>query len=197
MGQGYFKGGEIMMYSDIDIDFANREELLTLIKSTPARLESNKKHSTGVYFTDIPVASDQIATLDHKHAEELGYFKLDLLNVNVYSKVRNETHLVELMLREPPWEKLWTDNNFCQQVVHIGNYHNLLQRMKPDSIPRMSMFLAVIRPGKAQLRNKSWKEINRTVWDRNVEGYTFRKSHSIAYAHLVVMHMNLLTEESS
>ena len=64
--------------------------------------------------------------------------------------------------------------------------------MKPDSIPRMAMFLAVMRPGKSKLRNKSWAEINQTVWDRNVTGYTFRKSHAIAYANLVVVHMNLL-----
>ena len=181
---------------DIDVDFRDRTEVLKLIPSTPARLENNKRHNTGVYFTDIPVASDGLATIEHKQAEQMGYFKLDLLNVGVYSQVKNEVHLVELMTAEPPWSKLWEDQEFCSQVTHIGNHYELICSMKPDSIPRMAMFLAVMRPGKAHLRNKSWAEIGKTVWNRQVDGYTFRKSHAIAYAHLVVVHMNLLASST-
>ena len=89
------------------------------------------------------------------------------------------------------------DRDFCEQVVHIGNHYELVNSMRPDSITRMAMFLAVMRPGKAHLRNKPWAEINNTVWDRNVDGYTFRKSHAVAYATLVVVHMNLLAEKST
>jgi len=106
--------------------------------------------------------------------------------------VRDEVHLVELMTTEPQWNRLWEDREFCEQIVHIGNHYELIKSMRPDSIPRMAMFLAVMRPGKSKLRNKPWAEINKTVWDRNVDGYTFRKSHAIAYATLVVVHMNLL-----
>jgi DNA polymerase III alpha subunit len=56
------------------------------------------------------------------------------------------------------------------------------------------MFLAMIRPGKKHLIGKTWKEIGETIWDK-VEGeYSFKKSHSIAYAHLVVVHMNIINE---
>jgi len=177
---------------DIDIDFADRTSVLKHISHTPARLETGKQHNTGVYFTDIPRAVDGLATVDHKHAEQLGYFKLDMLNVGVYEGVRDEVHLVELMTQEPQWNRLWEDREFCEQIVHIGNHYELIKSMRPDSIPRMAMFLAVMRPGKSKLRNKPWAEINKTVWDRNVDGYTFRKSHAIAYATLVVVHMNLL-----
>jgi len=177
---------------DIDIDFAKRTGVLEHITHTPARLETGKQHNTGVYFTDIPRGVDGLATMDHKRAEQLGYFKLDMLNVSVYENVRDEVHLVELMTTEPAWDRLWQDQEYCEQIVHIGNHYELIRSMKPDSIPRMAMFLAVMRPGKSKLRNKSWAEINQTVWDRNVTGYTFRKSHAIAYANLVVVHMNLL-----
>jgi hypothetical protein len=63
-----------------------------------------------------------------------------------------------------------------------------------DSITRLAMFLAVIRPGKKHLIGKSWKDVAKTVWDKGSDGYTFKKSHAIAYSHLVVVHMNLLEE---
>ena len=63
-----------------------------------------------------------------------------------------------------------------------------------NSIPRLAMFLAIIRPGKKHLISKTWKEVAKTVWDKDHTGYTFKKSHAIAYSHLVVVHMNLLEE---
>ena len=47
---------------DIDIDFAERTHILKHILGTPARLNTGRQHNTGVYFTDIPMASDGIAT---------------------------------------------------------------------------------------------------------------------------------------
>ena len=61
-----------------------------------------------------------------------------------------------------------------------------------DSIPRLAMFLAVIRPGKKHLIGQKWGEVAKTVWDKGTDGYTFKKAHAIAYAQLVVVHMNLL-----
>jgi DNA polymerase III alpha subunit len=34
------------------------------------------------------------------------------------------------------------------------------------------------------------------VWDKDHTGYSFKKSHAVAYAHLVVVHMNLLEEQN-
>ena len=39
---------------DVDIDFADRNVLLEKLKHRVAKLESGKKHNTGVYFTEIP-----------------------------------------------------------------------------------------------------------------------------------------------
>jgi hypothetical protein len=42
------------------------------------------------------------------------------------------------------------------------------------------------------LIGKAWSEISKTVWDKGTDGYIFKKAHAIAYAQLVVVHMNLL-----
>ena len=178
---------------DIDIDFADRTSVLQHITGTPARLNTGKSHNTGVYFTDIPVATDGIATIEHETAEQLGYFKLDLLNVNVYEHVRDELHLIDLMHTEPDWNQL-LDKEFCEKIIHIGNHSDLVANMRPVSIARMAMLLAVIRPGKAHLRNKDWHTVGQSVWTRPTDGsYFFKKAHAVSYAHLVVVHMNILT----
>jgi len=190
--------GEKIMFDmpDVDIDFADRTQLTRHIKGTTARLENGNKHNTGVYFTDIPVAYDGLATLDHKSAEDLGYFKLDLLNVGVYESVRNELHLVELM-REPNWDRL-QDREFFEQLIHVGKHFDTMARMPEpvNSIPRMSMFLAVKRKKKRHLIGQTWAEVGKTIWDKaGLDSYSFKKSHSVAYAQLVAIHMNILEEK--
>jgi len=187
--------------SDIDIDFGNRELILSKIKYIPASMRNVdpiRKHSTGIHVTDIPYDPVyDMAALDYEIAEQRGYFKLDLLNVHVYNQVRDEKHLIELM-REPKWEKL-KDKAFVEQLIHLGNNYNYIQRMPEpiDSLPRLAMFLAIIRPGKKHLIGKTWAEVAKTVWQKEDSAYIFKKSHSIAYAQLVVVHMNLLEENGN
>ena len=185
------------MSADIDIDLADRDQLLKLIHATSARQDAQgqvRRHNSGVYVTDIPmdpfVGS---ASLDYQLAEDRGYMKLDLLNVHVYKQVKNEEHLITLM-QEPDWTKLY-DPAICSQLIHINNHYDTLLKMPEpvDTIPRLAMFLAVIRPAKRHLIGKTWKEVSATVWDK-VEGeYAFKKSHSVAYSQLVVVNLNLLT----
>lgn len=188
--------------SDIDIDFGNRERALALLKHHPAGIIRDGKlikHNTGVYVTDIPVDPfTGVASIDHKAAEDRGYMKLDLLNVSLYTQIKDEKHLTSLMNKEPEWDKLY-DREFCSKLIHIGNHYDLLIKCPEavNTIPRMAMFLALIRPGKRHLVGKSWKEIAETVWEKDDEGYAFKKAHGIAYAHLVVVNMNLLTDFSN
>jgi hypothetical protein len=187
--------------SDIDIDFADREQVLDLLNVTPASIIRDGKlvkHNTGVYATDIPV--DPFvgsASLDYQAAEDRGYMKLDLLNVHVYKQVRDETHLIKLM-QEPDWTKLY-DPAICGQLIHINNHYDTLLKMPEpvDSIPRLAMFLAVIRPAKRHLIGKTWKEVAATVWNKVDGEYAFKRSHSVAYAQLVVVNLNLLEEQSN
>lgn len=188
--------------SDIDIDFGNREKVLSVIKHVPAamrRVNPKRKHATGVHVTEIPYDSiNDMAALDYSEAEKRGYLKLDFLNVHVYNKVRDEKHLEELMTREPDWSML-KDYNKMKSLIHLQNHYQTIKKMPEpiNSIPRLAMFLAVIRPSKKHLIGQTWSEIAKTIWERDSTGYSFKKSHAIAYAHLVVVHMNLLRESFS
>jgi hypothetical protein len=185
------------MSADIDIDFADRDSVLKLIKHVPARQTVNgqvRRHNSGIYVTDIP--RDPVAdcaALDYETAESRGYFKLDFLNMSVYQLVKDPTHYEVMLAATPPWERLWTDREWAQQLVHVGNYTDLLRVMKPNSIPRMAAFISIIRPGKAHLQTRPWTEVFAEVWDGDESrGYTFKKAHAISYAALVTLHMNLL-----
>jgi hypothetical protein len=184
--------------SDIDIDFGDREKILSVIDHVPAamrKVNPMRKHATGIYVTEIPYDPvNNMASIDYAEAENRGYLKLDLLNVHVYNNIKDEKHLIELM-REPNWDNL-KNKDFVEKLIHLGNQFNTLRVMPEpvNSIPRLAMFLAIIRPGKKHLIGKIWRDIADTVWDKDGTGYTFKKSHAIAYAHLVVVHMNLLEE---
>lgn len=184
--------------SDVDIDFGDRDKILSLIKHTPAAMRNVnpiRKHATGVHVTDIPYdAINDMANIDYADAEKRGYLKLDMLNVYVYTYVRSEEHLKRLMC-EPDWDKL-KDSKFVENLIHLNNHYHSIKKMPEeiDSIPRLAMFLAIIRPAKKHLIGQSWGEVAKTVWDKGNDGYSFKKSHAIAYAHLVVVHMNLLDE---
>ena len=186
--------------SDIDIDFSDRDTLLKIVDTVPASIRKDgavKKHNTGVYTTDIPYDPiHKTAAIDYEIAENRGYIKLDLLNVWIYKYVKNEQHLIDLM-REPDWSLL-QNRDYFSKLIHVGNhYDSMLKMPEPiNSIARMSMFLAIIRPGKKHLIGKSWAEVSKTVWDKNTDAYHFKKSHSCAYAMLVVVHMNLLAENA-
>jgi len=184
--------------SDIDIDFGNRDSILKHISHIPAamrRANPIRKHATGIYVTEIPYdALFDMANMDYSEAESRGYLKLDFLNVHVYDKVRDEHHLIELM-REPNWDKL-NDKVFVGQLIHLSNHYHSMQKMQDpiNSIPRLAMMLAIIRPAKKHLIGLPWKEVAETVWEKNIDGYSFKKSHAISYSWLVAVHMNLLEE---
>jgi hypothetical protein len=135
-----------------------------------------------------------LSTIDYETAEKLGYVKLDILNQSVYEKVKDPAHLERLLSTEPMWEMLQY-KEFVEQVVHINNHYDIIQRMPEpiNNIPRMAMFLSVIRPAKRYLIGKTWKEVGLEVWEKpKDDAYFFKKSHSVSYAHLVAIHMNLI-----
>lgn len=185
------------MSADIDIDVPNRDQVLQLIRHVPARLSTGRRHNSGIYTTAIPV--DPVvgcAALDVEQAAQRGYFKIDLLNMTVYSLVHDPEHYEQLLAAEPPWQRLWEEPSWASQLVHVGNYTDLLKIMRPDSIPRMAAFISVIRPGKAHLQRQPWNRVFESVWDGDSsQGYTFKRSHAVSYAALVALHMNILNQD--
>lgn len=184
--------------ADIDIDFADREDILKHIKHVSARQEHKdgvRKHNSGVYVTEVPYDPiNDCASIDYETATERGYVKIDFLNVNVYKLIKDQTHYDQLLAQEPIWTLL-QDQNFVEKIIHIGNHYDLIKDMEVNSIPRMAMFLAMIRPAKRYLIGKPWDEIAKEVWTiPDDDTYYFKKAHAVSYAVLVALHMNLVNE---
>jgi DNA polymerase III alpha subunit len=183
---------------DIDIDFADRTKVLDVIRHVPAAMESNgtfKKHNTGAYCHAIPYNPlTGLASIEYNAAEERGYFKIDFLNVSIYEKIKDEAHLKQLMETEPLWDLLEQDD-FTNLLFHINGYGGLLRKLKPKSILELAACLALIRPGKRHLQEKTWTEIMMEIWTKPTTGeYHFKKAHAVAYATAIVVQMNLICE---
>lgn len=186
------------MSADIDIDFADRSRILELIRHTSAMQiheGKSRKHNSGVYVTDIPYDPiNDCSSIDYKQAEERGYFKIDFLNVNVYNLIPDVDTYNKLLGTPTKWELL-NDRSFCQQIVHINNHYDTLVKMPEpvNSIPRMAMFLALIRPAKRHLIGEPWQLVAQHIWTPPTDGsYFFKKSHAVAYAHLVALNISIV-----
>ena len=184
---------------DVDIDFFDRDGVLKLFKHTPASIikeDKIEKHKTGVYFHAVPEHPvTGHASLDYKTAEDRGYFKIDMLNVNIYKHVKSEQELVELMIQEPDWDML-EDKKIVDNLFHINGHFEIVSILKPKSIQQLAALLAIIRPAKRYLMKQNWDDIFENVWKKPSDGsYFFKKSHAVAYAHAIVVQMNLIAKD--
>jgi len=186
---------------DIDIDFVDRDQALTLFDHIPAsRLDNQRlvKHNTGVYLHAVPVdAVSGLCQIPYEQAEEEKYFKIDFLNVGIYKGVRDEEHLVQLMNQEPLWDLLLQDD-FVNLLFHLNGHGDIIRKTRPISVEQLSAVLAMIRPAKRYLIGKPWTTIMNEVWTKpETSEYYFKKSHATAYAVAIVVQMNLICEQIS
>ncbi len=191
-----------MSLPDVDIDFAYREQVLKLLEHVPAMQVmpngTKQKHKTGVYFHPVPVNPfTGWCDVDYQKAEELGFFKVDLLNVSLYQRVKSKEHLTQLAEQEPLWDLL-LDDQFVNLLFHLNGHGDILKKTCPTSVEQLAAVLAMIRPAKRYLIGKSWTTIMKEVWTKPENGdYYFKKSHATAYAVAIVAQMNLICEEIS
>lgn len=183
---------------DVDIDLADRSKILDIVRHVPAVLEDGRRHNTGVYFQNIPVNPlSGGSSLDYHTAENRGYFKIDFLNASIYQGIRDEDHLVELMNKEPLWELL-EQPEFVDLLFHLNGHSHIVQKLRPRTVEQLAAVLAIIRPAKRYLLNKTWPEIFAEVWTKpDTKEYYFKHSHATAYAVAVVVQMNLICEQVS
>lgn len=186
-----------MELPDIDIDFADRTQALEVLRHVPAKLKQ-RKHNTGVYFHRVPSNPfSGICTVEHTDADQMDFFKLDLLNLSIYKDVKDDDHLQQLMDREPIWELL-EHKDFVDQLFHLSGHDELIKKLKPCSVEQLAATLAIIRPAKRYLQDKDWQTIMQQVWIKPVndnKAYYFKKAHALSYAMVVVIHMNLICEQ--
>lgn len=157
------------------------------------------QHNVGVYFQNIPVdCYTGLSSIDYKKADELGYVKFDIINNNVYQNIKDNVHMEKLLNMEPVWEML-DFPEVVEKLYHINNHFDIVSKLKPDSVEKLAAVLCMIRPAKRYLitENPDWDYIFEYVWTppEDKTQYYFKKSHSIAYAKVIVLQMNLIYEE--
>ena len=176
---------------DVDIDVPDREKVLNLIDHIVAmRIDKGKKvkHNTGVYVQNIEQDIETgLSLIDHEN--EIAQ-KVDILNFSPLERFRSNEQLQHLISIEPDWGLL-KNKEFVQKTTHIHKWFDMISKMNIDSVEKLAMFLAIIRPSKEYLRNKSWDYIEKNVWKDEGKGYTFKKSHAFGYALTIVAYMNL------
>lgn len=185
--------------TDVDVDFLDRTTALEVLPHIPALMVNNNKlmrHSTGVYFQNIPTDPlTGIASIPYSQAEDLGYMKIDFLNNSIYSGIRDREHLDELVAREPSWDLL-LDRDFVSLLAHVHSHFDVVDAIQPQSITDLAVILALIRPGKRHLVHESRATIDADIWTKPTDGaYHFKKSHAFAFAMSIAVQMNLLVEQ--
>lgn len=192
----------MIVSTDIDIDFADRDAALATLAYVPASREERgvlAKHQTGVYFQDAPLDPvTGFASILYEEAAELGYFKIDFLNNTIYQGVRDEAHLDELVNRDPEWSLL-EERDIVGMLAHIKDHFGAVQFIKPKSIDDLAVVLAIIRPAKKHLYGRSRTEIDAEIWkpEPGAEEYQFKRAHAIAYAVSIVVQLNLLVDQAA
>ena len=195
---------------DVDLDVSDRDKALTALrKYTQASQVNNDQvlvpHNTGIYFQQVPVDSvTKLSAFPYKEAEEIGYFKVDLIPNHVYDLVESNEELDELLEAPVNWE-WFQDKQFFEaedrryQLTHLANYHHLCEMYPPKSVEDISCLLALIRPRKKYLVGQPWEVIKDTVWEKldteDDTHYFFKKSHAVAFAVLVILHAQLIARQ--
>ena len=179
----------------------NRDNLLSVlrhIKGSIKRPGGMEKHNTGVYIQPIPHDPlTGLSNIDHKEAEDIGYFKLDVLNNSVYKGISTEGELDDLCAMEPMWN-LFGHKEIVEQLFHVNNHYDIIQKHMPTNIEQLAMILAMIRPGKRHLVGKSWEEIESQVWLKpENDSYFFKKSHAFSYAMAIIVQLNKIVTDLS
>jgi hypothetical protein len=186
--------------TDVDIDVFGRDKILEGLECIFGRIDrpdgSVDKHPSGVYFQNIPRdPTTNVSTLDHRIANDYGYFKIDILPNNiVYSDVKDEEHLLRLMNVDPPWD-FFEYPEITDRLFHLNGHSNLLKQYKPRCIEDLAMFLALYRPGKRHLIGESWEVIKKNIWIKGDEAYQFKRSHAIAYSLAIIVQLNTMIEK--
>ena len=186
---------------DIDIDLRSDFKLervfTNAVPASTVEKQELKRHIVGAYFQTIP--KDPITGLSaipYEEAEELGYLKIDFLNLSLLQHFESKDEVHYFSRKEPNW-KLLDKREFVEKLFHISKHYDMVQKVKPTSILELADILALIRPGKTVLLDKYLKNKKKT----RAELYTkrqvsdLRKSHAIAYAVNIVINMNLLEAE--
>lgn len=185
---------------DIDLDVKTSFDPLTLFnEATRASMinkDELKKHPCGIYFQQIPKDPNTgFAAIPYKQAEALGYFKVDFLHLSVLDVFENKEQIRALLKKEPNWDLLKREDA-VKKLFHLNNWGDVLNILAPTSIEDVADCLALIRPKKQELIYEYVKDKEKTrdklYKIEKGDKTSFKRSHAIAYAMVIVLQLHLI-----
>lgn len=183
---------------DIDIDVAKNVKISELFpQSTPAsQIESGKikKHLVGYHFQNVPKDHiTELCAIPYTKIDDFDIYKIDFLHLSLLDNFRNKEHLLEVLHKPVDWTML-EDQTIVENLFHISKHFDLVSKIKPTNIETLADILALIRPNKITLIPqyiKNRKSVLSVLYTK-IDNSDLRKSHAIAYATNITLHMNLL-----
>lgn len=183
---------------DIDIDFPtsfNPKQFFNWTKASIIKNDELSPHPCGYYPQNIPIDKlSGLASIPYNEAESLGYYKIDMLHLNLYEHFESNKEIEELLKIEPDWGLL-TLPDVQPKLFQLANHGDVLNVIKPKSVEELADVLALIRPGKKPLVKlyRAQKESTKKIlYAKDDSGYSFKKAHAIAYAMVIVLQLHLI-----
>lgn len=187
-----------MFSGDIDIDLRtdfNPKKLFPWTRASLIKNDDLSPHPCGVHPQEIPEDPiTELSAIPYKEAEELGYAKIDFLHLGIYDNFNSREEIEELIKVEPDWGLL-TIPSEQKKLFQLSNHGDILSVVKPKSIEELADVLALIRPGKKQyvkLYTTQKEATRRILYAKDENGYSFKKSHAIAYSLVIVLQLHLI-----
>lgn len=182
---------------DVDVPPTFERKLFPWVQASVVRDGKLTPHPCGVHPQSIPVDPlTGLSAVPYDSAEDVGYFKIDFLHLNVYAHFKTRAEIDALLAKEPDWSLLQLQSNHAK-LFQLSNHGELLLKLKPKSIIELADVLALIRPGKRQLvpfYQKDKDMARRLLWAKGDEGYSFKKSHALGYAYVIWLQLHLIEQ---
>lgn len=188
------------MSFDVDIDcktdFNPLEIFSQAVRASIYRDKKLTPHPCGVYFQDVPVDPvTNLAAVPYETADQLGCFKVDFLHLKVYDHFSSKQEIDDLLKHEPDWNLLKIPS-VVKQLFQVSNHFDLINQVNPRSIQELADVLALIRPQKRFMVKEYLKDpskIRIDLYRQDSEGgYSFKKSHAIAYSLVIILQLHLI-----
>lgn len=184
---------------DVDIDLQTSfkpKKIFPWVRASIVKNEDLVPHPCGVYPQNIPVDPiTELAAIPYDKAEQLGYYKIDFLHLNVYDHFNSREEIEQLLEVEPPWALMLVPDN-QRKLFQLSKHGDVIDAVKPKSIEELADVLALIRPGKKNLVKLYLAQrdaCRRILYAKDETGYSFKKSHAIAYAMVIVLQLHLIS----
>lgn len=186
---------------DVDIDtqptFDPTKVFPTWLRASVVRDGKLTPHPCGVYpQTAAKDPMTGLAAIPYDQAGDFGYLKVDFLHLNAYTAFKSRTEIEELISIEPNWSLLQLDSTH-KKLFQLAKHGEMLKSIKPMNIMELADCMALIRPGKKTfiglyIKNKS--EARKALYAKDEKGYSFKKSHALAYAYVVQLQLHLIEQ---